>query len=101
MVQYFERFGFKPVTFIPDKSVTIDGDFWEMNLQAVEMEATRDEILNISSTAVESLLKTESRKEHTGKYSGGYMGDHYGSYDRGFTKEGGGGGGGEAPAKGL
>merc|ERR1712217_986071 len=35
MVTYFERFGFKPVTFIPDKSGTIDGDFWDMNLQSV------------------------------------------------------------------
>merc|ERR1719362_1926879 len=73
MVSYFERFGFKPVSFIPDKSVTIDGDFWEMNLQGVEMEATWDDILNITSEHMEQLLKPDSRKDHTGKYSGGYM----------------------------
>merc|ERR1719367_1224720 len=90
MVTFMERFGFKPVTFVPDKSVTIDGDFWDMAMQGVEMEATWDEVLNISADHIESLLKSESRKEHTGKYAGGYMGTHYGTYDRGFTKEGGG-----------
>merc|ERR1719277_1816243 len=42
LVSYWEKFGFKPYTFIPDKKLTPEGNDWELWHRKIKMEADRN-----------------------------------------------------------